>query len=244
MKNRADILIAGVAVVLLVTIFLPRGVQGELPAPDAVKQRAVASEKVFKKFKEAHGSKWELKLDKKTGLPRALYGSEYRKLPGNPEEAAESFLEKNKELLLQKKDISDLRAEKVKKGFKTSHVRFQQYYKGVKVFLSGVDVHMRKGGKINYVTSSYKPLGEIDIRPSVSLEKALAKAMENIGVAGELRGDAQAELVIYPTGDRNALSWKLIIPANEPFGTWLVMVDARSGEVLFKQDMLRHYKRK
>lgn len=194
----------------------------------------------FERFKEVHGAKWELKFDKKTGLPKTLSGSEYEVLPGGPEEVARGFLERHGELFLLKGGLSDLRAEKTLKGAGTYHVKLQQYFKGLKVFMSGVDVSMKEDGKVHFVKSTYKPLEDMDARPAVGLEKALAAAMKEIGVEGELRGEAQGELVIYPTDEQYILSWKLLIPVAKPLGTWLVMVDAKNGEVLFKEDVLRH----
>lgn len=204
---------------------------------DEKKEAAVAA---FEQFKEAHGAKWELKFDKKTGLPKTLSGAEYEALPGGPEEVARGFLERQGAMFLLKSGLSDLRTEKVLKGSGTYHVKLQQYYKGLKVFMSGVDVSMKEGGKVDFVKSNYRPLEDIDARPAVGFEEALASAMKEIGVEGDLRGEAQGELVIYPTDDQYILSWKLLIPAAKPLGTWLVMVDAKNGEVLFKKDVLRH----
>jgi hypothetical protein len=65
-------------------------------------------------------------------------------------------------------------------------------------------------------------------------------AMEAIGANAALRGDTQSEIIIYPANGGNHLAWQLLIPTSEPLGTWLVIVDARQGQVLFKKDILRH----
>jgi hypothetical protein len=69
---------------------------------------------------------------------------------------------------------------------------------------------------------------------------AVANAAADIG-APDAREMAPAELVYYPTAQKKfVLAWKLTLRTLEPFGSWLVIADAETGEQLLRLDLLRY----
>ena len=74
----------------------------------------------------------------------------------------------------------------------------------------------------------------------LSSERAIAMARAGAGVR-ELRGDAVAELVVEPTeGGVERLAWQVSLPSANPVGDHLVVLDASSGAILARADLLRH----
>ena len=68
-----------------------------------------------------------------------------------------------------------------------------------------------------------------------------ASAIERAARAVELRiprDEPSAERGWFALADRTVAAWRVILPARDPLGTWQVLLDARTGEVLTALDRL------
>jgi zinc metalloprotease ZmpA len=119
-------------------------------------------------------------------------------------------------------------------------VRFDQFFRGVKVF-EGEAIARVSNGRVD-VTNALRGGLNIDIQPGISLDQAVATAQRAIGN----RGPAQAsgQLQILPQGQRSGrdvLVWHVVVEydndLDEP-GSWDYFVDAKSGAVVWSFDSL------
>ncbi|MFC2152330.1 M4 family metallopeptidase [Bacteroidota bacterium] len=147
-------------------------------------------------------------------------------------------------------EYKTIRSEKDQIGY--THERFQQYYKGIKVEHGVYIVHSREG-VIESLSGEYKLIKEINISPSISAEEAIEKAKAFVNAEKYMweNDDSylpEAELVIvkndYNKHPKEAcemvLAYKLNIYAMYPLSRAYVYVDAHTGEIVHKNDIIKH----
>lgn len=160
-------------------------------------------------------------------------------------------------------DLRPLRTETDELGF--SHVRYQQYFRGVKVEHGVMSIHAR-GGLIESLSGELpRPAATLRVRPRLSMAAARQQALAAVGAAtykwqlpaeeAHLRqqsGDPNAtyfppgELVIVedfrqPVGSRPlVLAWRFNIYAQQPLSRELVYVEAQTGQVVLRDAVIAH----
>ncbi|RMD99684.1 MAG: hypothetical protein D6812_11080 [Deltaproteobacteria bacterium] len=127
---------------------------------------------------------------------------------------------------------SDLRVDVVRSGRRAHHVRFLQYHRGVPVDQAYVAVHYDHDGEVEWIDNRSAPGLDLAVRPFVSAAQARVAAEEAIPLVRGARGAPQVERRIYRGEGFSRLVWRVTIPALEPLGDWIVIIDAASGEVL------------
>ena len=135
-----------------------------------------------------------------------------------------------------------------------THQKFAQYYKGVRVEHADYTVHA-KGDAIESISGDFEKISDLSITPSVSESSALKRAMAHVGARKYMwqTGEANAtslrpvgELVVVRDGRKNAetgplvLAWKFNVYAAQPISRAYVYVDARSGEVVLTDAIIKH----
>ncbi|GAB3637195.1 M4 family metallopeptidase [Hymenobacter arcticus] len=154
------------------------------------------------------------------------------------------------------------RTETDQLGF--SHQKFEQYYKGVKVEHATYTAHAR-GGQIESLSGDFEKVGELSVTPTLSADAALGRALAAVGARKYMWQDAREETGLKtltqdasasykPTGElvlvRDArqsaetgplvLAWKFNIYAQLPVSRAYVYVDARTGEVVLRDAIIKH----
>ncbi|GAA4352157.1 hypothetical protein GCM10023185_11550 [Hymenobacter saemangeumensis] len=156
-----------------------------------------------------------------------------------------------------------LRSEADGIGF--THERFQQYYRGVKVEHGVYTVHER-GGRIESLSGEVKrPAPGLSVQPALSESAALQRALAAVGARRYKWEDAAEEALLRrQTGDLQAtfrpkgelvlvgdfrqpaaarplvLAWKFNVYAQEPVSRDLLYVDARTGQLLLRDAIIKH----
>ena len=147
-----------------------------------------------------------------------------------------------------------------------THEKFAQYYQGIRVEHADYTVHA-KGGTAESISGDFEKISELNITPSLSASAALSRALafvgaqkymwqdldEETGLKQETNNSAasyypQGELVIVrpELGRRQAapnplvLAWKFNVYAQEPVSRAYLYVDARTGQVVAKDDIIKH----
>ncbi len=134
-----------------------------------------------------------------------------------------------KELLVKRIDEDELGMQ---------HIRFQQYYKGLKVIGGEMVVHYNRSGELTTVNGLYEPGIDLATTPSISSGQALETARTDLmSFFGDGRPD-QPELVVFPWENKNYLSWRLFLYSDNPPGRWEYFIDASSGEVIYKANRI------
>ncbi|RZL07838.1 MAG: peptidase M4, partial [Hymenobacter sp.] len=177
--------------------------------------------------------------------------------------ATESEQVIRRQLLLGANDqLRPARVETDQLGF--SHQKFNQYYKGVKVEHATYTAHAR-GGQIESLSGDFEKVGELSVAPSLSADAALGRALAAVGAKKYMWQDAREEAGLKtltqdadasykPTGElvlvrdtrQNAvngplvLAWKFNIYAQLPVSRAYVYVDARTGDVVLRDAIIKH----
>jgi len=154
------------------------------------------------------------------------------------------------------------RTETDQLGF--SHQKFEQYYKGVRVEHATYTAHSR-GGQIETLSGDFEKVSAVSVTPTLSTEAALASAMRFVGAKKYMWQDAAEEAGLKardndpaatykPAGElvlvRDArkdpengplvLAWKFNVYAQQPVSRAYIYVDARSGEVVLQDNIIKH----
>ncbi len=173
-------------------------------------------------------------------------------------------LQNSKELLKEVFEISPetsfntLKQEQDQIGF--THQKMQQYYKGVKVEFGTVELHS-KSGSVKSISNEYYQIADFDVAPKLSNSQAFNRAISHIGAEHymwEYPGAAkemdnykkpEGELVILPDFssadhihdiNKYNLAYKFDIFATNPISRGNLYIDAKSGEALFYDAIIKH----
>jgi len=183
-------------------------------------------------FKNQNGQKWIIRWDEKTGTPASLYSGKTKHYSGNAEDIAKTFLKENIKLMKMKPNLSDLKFIQTRTHRDIKHVKFQQTYNGIPIEMAEYLVHILPDGSVDMANGTYYPQIDISTKSAITAQQAFAIAMNNLGNNVVIRGDTIAALIIYPDSSLFVLSWKLLIPAEEPYGAWVFYIDAVSGQII------------
>ena len=153
------------------------------------------------------------------------------------------------------------RAETDELGF--LHQKYAQYYKGIRVEHADYTVHA-KGGAVESISGDYEEIKGLSTAPALNAEAALRRALIFVGARKYMWQDAVEEAGLkqqennpgasyYPAGelvvvrDHTAgdagplvLAWKFNVYAQQPVGRAYLYVDAHTGQVVLKDDIIKH----
>lgn len=147
-------------------------------------------------------------------------------------------------------DYKTIRSERDQIGF--THERFQQHYKGIKVEY-GVYITHAKNGTIVSLSGEYKVIKDVNITPSISVEDAIKNAVAFVGAKKYMW---ETDNSYYPKGElvivkndydkhpkenhEMVLAYKLNIYATYPLSRAFIYVDAHTGKVVHRNDIIKH----
>ena len=117
--------------------------------------------------------------------------------------------------------------------------RFQQRVGGRAVLGAEAIVDDGPGAAPRLVADSTKPAIEPPGQAGIGQAQAIQAASNSVGVA-RLRGRVSTGLVIQP-GEGGTLVWRVVIPSARPLGDFEVLVDAATGEVLARHNLLERF---
>jgi Zn-dependent metalloprotease len=178
-----------------------------------------------------------VQIDPTTGLVRTLADLRDRHaLAGRGIERATAFVDEHRTMLLGDRAVAELAVSNLDSLATSTHVRYQQVYRGLPVFGARLSVHLDARGQVRIVHSSAQPRIEIDPTPDLTAADALRVARGRIRAA-ELRGQPRVTLGVLPLAGRARLAYRVEIATLEP-ADWQLDVDARSGAVLGQTNLL------
>jgi hypothetical protein len=115
--------------------------------------------------------------------------------------------------------------------------RYQQRVDGAPVLGAQAVTQRAPGAPARIAADTTRARIEVPASSRVSRERAVEIAEANVG-ALRLRGPISAKLAIQP-GHGGRLVWRILVPAARPLGDFEVLVDAGSGDVVARNDLLR-----
>ena len=171
------------------------------------------------------------------GTPMQIRGARLQNANGNALATARTFLSANKSLLRLQNPGQELApAGRLQDELGLSHLRFEQRYKGLRVWPAEVLVHLDEEGSVYLLDGAYVPTPRLDIRPVISSEAAVLEA-RSIVPGSKV---SKPELFIFAPGDRAArLAWRMEAEVSAQ-SRWLVVIDAVNGARLLAYDQVMH----
>ncbi|HOX23816.1 MAG TPA: hypothetical protein PLL10_10145, partial [Elusimicrobiales bacterium] len=177
----------------------------------------------------------EIRHSPSSGTPRTLMRGS-KAYTGSPVQAAQRFLEENKDYL--KLDPSQLQLINSKTSLGITHLLYKQYYSGLPVDNAFVKVHMDSQGKVLYYSSTHLESFASVLAPSLPRSGAVSSIRAHNASAREGTG----ELVIFqsPVDGLPYLAWKASATDNSTGEPWIYYVDAKTGALLFRESLRRY----
>lgn len=194
------------------------------------------------------------------GSPDVMYDFASQPFPGTPEEAGRAFLQQNA-AAFGISDMNNLRLFDQKAALGGHMLRFQQTFGGVDVKDGGVGLVLNSDNQVIMASGPFFRDVNVNTVPSISPAQAktmvdtdinrfkanLPSAVNNLfqtanTILNQQLGAVNNEaprLGIYPTADGYKLVWKVARFSTNPFGVYLVMIDAHSGQVVARKDFVK-----
>ncbi len=193
------------------------------------------------------------------GSPDAIYDFASAPSQASPEDAARAFLSSNS-ALFGISDVSSLRVFTSREALGGYLIRFQQTVGGVDVKDGGIGIVMNDKKQVIMASGPYFRDVNVNTTPTISAEQARGVVDANLGQfqanlpsyltnllqtgyaalsqQAAFVNNEQPRLGIYPTADGYRLVWKVAKFSTNPFGLYLISVDAHTGEVVSRQDFV------
>ncbi|MEJ7849293.1 MAG: M36 family metallopeptidase [Pyrinomonadaceae bacterium] len=195
------------------------------------------------------------------GSPDVMYDFASQPFSGTPEEAGRAFLTQNASLF-GISDLNNVRVFSEKAALGGHLVRFQQVFNGVPVSDGGIGLVMNANKQVIMASGPFFRDVAVNTQPSLSADQAKNAAAADLGQFSANVPDAVANLLqaglaalteqaapianlepqlgVYPTADGYRLVWKVAKFSTNPFGLYMVSVDAHTGEVVGRKDFVAY----
>ena len=193
------------------------------------------------------------------GSPDVIYDFASSPLGGPPEEAARIFIAQNSELF-GVSSAADLRLFSARSALGGHLIRFQQTFDGIPVKNGGIGIVMNADRRVIMASGPFFRDVNVNTTPSITADQARQYADADLSAfsanlpeyitnllqtgfsilteqAGHING-LEPHLGIYPTEDGYRLVWNVAKFSTDPFGLYLVSIDAHTGETVERKDFL------
>lgn len=191
------------------------------------------------------------------GSPDVMYDFASQPYSGTPEEAARAFVMQNAGIF-GVTESNNFRVFSSRNALGGYLVRFQQTFNGVAVENGGIGIVMNANKQVIMASGPFFRDVAVNTQPSLSAEQARTAANNDLNrfyvglpaAATDLLKNGLSilsqqlaavesippTLSIYPTADGYRLAWKVAKFSTNPFGLYMITVDANTGEILGRKD--------
>ena len=200
--------------------------------------------------KKTASQKFKIEIDPTSNAPRRIHGLAEKPSSAAPRRIAEAFLKKVAGDLQIKADLSQLKFDQVRESLLGRHVLFQQQHAGRPITGAWVRVDIDPSGKVFQVQSDLIPekvMGRAAVAaaapPPAGAPPTAERAKELALAATDFPGVTSSEVVsveevMFPMAGQPVAAWKVMI-VQQPRGEWKVYLDAVTGAVLEKINLLK-----
>ena len=194
------------------------------------------------------------------GSPDTMFDFASAPFEGTPEEAGRAFLSQNA-ALFGISDLNNLRVFSQKSALGGNLIRFQQTFNGVPVKDAGIGLVMNANNQVIMASGPFFRDVNVNTEPTLSADQAKATAAANLNqFAANIPGavsnllqnglsiinqqvsaieNIEPHLGIYPTADGYKLVYNVAKFSTNPFGLYMISVDAHTGEIIARKDFLK-----
>ncbi len=195
------------------------------------------------------------------GSPDALYDFASQPFSGTPEEIGRAFLAQNS-ALFGISEANNFRVFSEKAALGGHLIRFQQTFQGIPVTDGGIGIVINGNNQVIMASGPFFRDVNVNTQPTLSADQAKAaaaadlarfsanipEAVSNLLQTGIATLTAQAapiadlepQLGIYPTADGYRLVYKVAKFSTNPFGLYMISVDAHTGEIVARKDFVSY----
>lgn len=130
-----------------------------------------------------------------------------------------------------------------RKGPSGETLRYYQMVNDVQVYDAEFTIHINTLGQVSYTANTYKKeIENINTTPSITKESAALIAKNHIKVNGDISFQKE-KLFVYDDLGATKLVYQITIePRATPVGSWEIIVDANTSEVLSAKDKSYYHK--
>lgn len=193
------------------------------------------------------------------GSPDAIYDFASQPFSGTPEEAGRAFLTQNA-AAFGITDVANLRLFSQREALGGYLIRFQQTFNDIPVKDGGIGLVMNANKQIVMATGPFFRNITVNTTPSLTAAQARAAAdadlnqfsvnipshisdllqtgLNNLTQQAAAAANIEPSLGIYPTADGFRLVWKVAKFSTNPFGHYMVTIDAHTGETVARKDFV------
>ncbi len=158
----------------------------------------------------------------------------------NEKRAKDYIASKTSELEIQPEHQFKLRF--VRKGLAGETLRFQQMLNNVPVFDSEIVVNFSPKDEIVYSSNSYdKTVQNIDVVPAITEQKAIQISNSELKFSGNITFQ-ESKLFVYNKIQPTKLVYRVVTAAEDKTGSWEVIVDAKTSQVISVKDIAFYHK--
>lgn len=184
------------------------------------------------------------RLDAETGIVRALYRlSSVPGLTGSAAEIANTILQLEEGRLGIARIREDLIPVSIIEGQYSSHITYQQTFRGLPVYNRRVKVNLDRNGQPTMVLNGTAPhiadTPALSTTPNISTQDALNQAATLLNQA-DVSASAP-ELTIYPDTPAR-LAWRIVAWPRQPAVEVELLIDAQNGSLIKAQSLSTHAK--
>ena len=228
----------------------------------AVRQANAAQLAALETFKaNAAGSAPTVRWNDFGGSPDVVMDFASAPSAGTPEEAGRAFIAQNA-ALFGVSNVADLRLASNVAALGGHLLRFQQTYNGLDVRNGGVGLVMNAQNQVVMASGPYFRDVAVNTEPTLSAADAsraasadlarfsvalpqsaldlLKPTYESFLAQTSAVSKLEPKLGIYPTAGGYRLVWKVAKVSTNPFGVYMISVDAHTGEIVARRDYVKY----
>jgi Zn-dependent metalloprotease len=219
---------------------------GLVRSPDAAGQARLEQQPAWRAFIARHGS-WQAHWNERSATPHRAYGraiplAGYRDDAGVVDQTVRGFITANQEILGGSRTLETVNVRRVGRVW---YVRYRETVRGIPVLFQDWEFRVDRSGRLMAFGVDAYPVAE-NVATDRLLTPALARSAATSGMRLDPRHRIEGgeRLWLVPVPDENGVQHRLAaevqIATEDPSGRWIVLVDARNGEVLWRHDRVRH----
>lgn len=220
---------------------------GAVALPDAAQRGTLERGAAWRDFTARYG-RWTALWNTRTASPHRAFGPAIA-LPGfaddapGVEAALRAFIASRPELF----GTPTLELQRAQRVRGTWYVSFRQTVRGMPVLFSDWEFRVGTNGRLFSFGADAHRVADVEIPTITRLPEAVARAAARAGLRFDPvrdRVEGGGSLALLPVAGENGLSYRTVAEARvmtqDPPGDWRALVDAATGEVLWRQNQIRH----
>ena len=220
---------------------------GAASVVDRPRRAALQAGTPWREFSARHGP-WTALWNTRTASPHRAFGPAIP-LPGYAdraeavEGAVRAFIAGHPALF----GSPTLETRRIRKARGTWYVGFRQTIRGLPVLFSDWEFRVGENGRLSLFGADVHRVPDREIRMVSRLPAAVAREAARAGMrfdAGRDRIEGGESLALLPIGTEDGISYRVVAEARvmtaDPPGDWRALVDAASGEVVWRCNLVRH----